>query len=609
MEELKVPTASWDTMTSTGHGLIAGVHSALVDPVWAAIALAVPAGIPVAPRASVSFLLPAGEHYFDINGRTMNGARAQGDADQELVYLPDAAAAPLDDEALQRAAERVGLARFALAHPVIGAALRQFLSCGDVTLAAVERMLLAVTAAEQLLLPDTTVASGETFARRLGHLLGQDEPHREEVRGVAAQLYRIRNATLHAEDRDAGHGAAMPPAAAEQLLAGAIEGASIAIHRGTGIEQFRQDLDQPPSAAAPATRRLVAEPAGLAPPDRLQPARPWQSATTSTGESLASEDGTIASWSPLVGLRYQGPAVGHDGLGVRMATMSADAAVGMEEKDIRRDFIARLRLDEPLAAIAVVAPHDGAMVTPAQVAPLTRARDLAVAGLRLAGHGGFINPALLGWYVYDGNLRYRRETVLRQSILMRLQSVDSDPIDAAAIGAVGGTWTLLARYEREARDPGIDRILDLYRRVHDRRFLPNTTRGHLMWMGLEQVLGRFRPATATLGLGNLVELLQRGAGRERRVVPNERPGVSQRARPRRVEPRAAGPAGGLARRPRAPDAHARDSAGRGADAADHVGRRRSARAQAAWPVAPAGAAPQQEKEERIATRGPRSDRH
>ena len=209
------------------------------------------------------------------------------------------------------------------------------------------------------------------------------------------------------------------------------------------------------------------------------------------------------SWSPLAGLAYEGPPVWHDALGVHLTAMGSDAVVAMEEKDIRRDFIAKVRLGDPIAALAVVSPHAGSMVDEEHVSPLTRVRDLAVVGLRLAGLDAFVDPELLGWYVYDGSLRYRRETVLRQSIIMRIDAPGIVSIDPAALGRVQESWSLLATYERVARDAEIDRILDLYRRVHDRRFLPATTRALLAWIGLEATLGRFRSPKAKVRLETL----------------------------------------------------------------------------------------------------------
>ena len=132
MEELKLPTASWAAMLpSLGHGLIEGLQQHFVEPLWAALALAAPAGIAAPPRSSLSFLIPPGDASLEIAGRRMKGVRVQGDADHELAYLGDAAAAPLNDDDLERMAVMMPMAQWALGHATIGPVLRQLLMCGS----------------------------------------------------------------------------------------------------------------------------------------------------------------------------------------------------------------------------------------------------------------------------------------------------------------------------------------------------------------------------------------------------------------------------------------------------------------------------------------------
>lgn len=507
LEELKLPTASWNSMLPPlGHELIERLHEHLVDPVWAAIALAAPAGVPAPPRDSLTFFMPAGEQIFTIAGRQMKGVRVQGDADHELAYLPDATGQPLGHDDLQRAASLVGLTRWSLSHKTLGPVLRQLMMCGDITLRPAERMLLAVTAAEDLLLPDVTTGSGDTFARRLSNLLGHDDAHRDTLRGIARSLYRARSAVIHAEEAPESS-VDLPPAAAEQLLAGAIESAALAAHTGVDVERLREMLDAGPVEWQSPVRTPLPDPPGAGQPYRLGPRRPWFSGTFSPDMPFGSPEGTITSWSPIVGLAVERPMV-HDGLGLELGMIQASALVSMEEKDIRRDFIARTQLAGPVAAIAVRAAGGGSPIDETQVAPLTRVRDLAVAGLRLAGYAGFVDPELAGWYVYDGHLRHRRETVLRQSIIMAIDGATSTTLTDARMTEVMDLWSLVARYDAQVRDPEIDRALDLYRRVHDRRFLPATTRGHLAWICVELLLGRFRSPTGTVRLETLVYALE-----------------------------------------------------------------------------------------------------
>lgn len=507
MEELKITPAGWRTMLPRlGHELISAFQDQLVDPVWAALALAAPAALPPSPRSSVTFCLPAGEAYFEIGNRTMNGVRVQGDADQELVYLPDAACKPLDDSVLERAAGLVAIARKALEIPDIGPALRQLLDTADVSLSPSERLLLAVAAIENLLLPDVTVDSGDVFARRLSNLLGLDGAHRAALFDIARDLHRRRSAVIHADTGKANR-IELPPATAEQLLAGAIEAASPEAASGLAIDAIRTQLDERGTSRTPPLALPVSDPPGVAPAYRLGPRNAWFAGTFSSTGSLSSPAGTIVSWSPLVGMKHQGDVISHPDLGVHLTAMASDAVVGMEEKDIRRDFISSVRLDEPLAALAVIAPHEGSMVDEGHVLPLTRLRDLAVVGLRLAGYRAFIDPELLGWYVYEGNLRHRRETVLRQSIIMAMGSARPTSIGVEDLKTLDSAWSLLSRYERYARDAEVDRILDLYRRAHDRRFLPPQTRSGLAGICLEAMLGRFPRLTAPVQLEGLVATL------------------------------------------------------------------------------------------------------
>jgi len=508
MEEMKLPQEAWPTLLPRlGFGLLNVFHEQLVDPVWAALALAAPAGVLPPPRSSVSFMLPAGEAYFEFGERTSNGVRLQGDADLELAYLPEATHVPLDDQTLATARTLLPLARFALGNPVVSPALRQLLTCGDLTLAAPESLLLAVAAIESLLLPDVTVGSGEMFARRLAHLLGTDDTSQTRIHGLARSLYRHRTALLHADDAARDHGN-LPPAAAEQLLASATIAVTNALASGVEIADLRRKLDEPGGSGFAPSEVLRTAPPGRCAPHRLGPNDPWQSGTSSTGGDLSSPEGTILSWSPLIGLTHEGEPWVHRDLGVAVTSISAAALVGMEEKDIRRDFISEVRVGGALAALAIAVPHPDLNVTNGDAATLTRRRDVAVAGLRMAGAGEFADPELLGWYIYARSLRYRRETVLRQSVIMRLQQEETAVmLSAEARSRVWELWSLLARYEREARDPEIDRLLDLVRRIHDRRFLPTTTRAALALVAVESLLGRFRPPTATLRLERLVRLL------------------------------------------------------------------------------------------------------
>ena len=183
MMEMKLPRATWrDTLPGLGLDVLNVFHDRFVDPVWAALALAAPTALPVDPRSSISFLMPAGgQQHIELSGAEFEGVRVQGDADQELVFLADATSTPLTDVALARTAELCELTeRVFTDEPDSSGLMRRLLGVNEITLAPHERSLLAVTDLEDLLLPEVVDAPGDTLARRVANLLGGDRraPHR-----------------------------------------------------------------------------------------------------------------------------------------------------------------------------------------------------------------------------------------------------------------------------------------------------------------------------------------------------------------------------------------------------------------------------------------------
>ena len=227
------------------------------------------------------------------------------------------------------------------------------------------------------------------------------------------------------------------------------------------------------------------------------------------GVSLSSPEGELLSWAPLVGLGYEGDQVAEAGLATALVTLNAREVVSMEEKDIRRDFISSLELTEDsIAGLAAAAPSPGSGMLDAEVvAGLVRRRDLAVTGLRLLGYDGFDDPELLGWYVYDGSMRHRRETVVRQSVIMGLGRSPEQSVGAVEVGALMAAWTRLGEYDSVARDRGVDATLDLFRWAHDARFTGLETRAAILLCVIEATLGRFRGKDDEVSLEALVGAL------------------------------------------------------------------------------------------------------
>jgi hypothetical protein len=514
LQEMKTPRAGWGALAAgVGLGVLDAFHRAAVDPLWAALTLAAPQAAPAPPRSSVTFLLSPGDAHLAIGDQRMFGARVQGEADQELVYGADLAGPALGAAAVARAAGLVERMSWALEHPDVGPIVRQLLATTEVALSPTDRLTLAVVALEAALLPEITSGLTETFARRLANLLGTDDAQRARIHAEARTLYGLRSATLHGAEGGSASAAALGPRPhvdAERLLAAAVEAICEGVAAGTPLDSLRQEIDSGPPAGRTAPPPASEDAVPGAPDERLHPARPWFSGTLTVGLSLASPEGVLLSWSPLVGLGYEGDEVAEAGLKTPLLTLTADEVVSMEQKDIRRDFISSLVLTEqPIAGLAAGAPSEGSAALDEQVIRgLTRRRDLAVAGLRLRGYDAFDDPELLGWYVYDGVIRHRRETVLRQSVMMGLGRPPEQRIAAGDVAGVLEAWSAVADYDANARDPRIDWTLHLFRRAHDRRFTSPETRATMLLCVLEATVGRFRGKDDEVSLEALVGALE-----------------------------------------------------------------------------------------------------
>jgi hypothetical protein len=504
--EYKMPRAAWDAfLPQLELGVIACFHDAMVDPVWAALMLAAPAAGIAPPRGSVTVLGAIDDVHFAPSGMECSLVRIQGDTDQEYLFSPRAAGAAVDDDVVARAASLVEPVSRSLEGPDLGPPLRQLLASTEPALAPSDRLTLTVAALEAMLLPEIRSGLGETFGRRLAHLLGGDG-----TEAVARDLYRARSASVHGRAA-AGAAASLPMVCGERLLAGSIVAAGRALgERGLRMEALRARLDEGPAGLAEASGPLPAGvPPGWAPDERLLIAEPWSSFTATTGVSLDPPEGTLMSWSPLVGLGYEGePAVSQE-LGVVIMELTGAEVVSMEHKDVRRDFVRQLAFEDVAVAGLSVGARRAEHLTldRSQVVPLLRRRDLAVAGLRLDGFDSFTDPELFGWCVFDGGERHRNETALRQSILMGMGRAPERRVTPGRWPAVADAWRLMAEYEDGGAEPEIEAMLGLLRRGHDRSFTPPETRATLLLCLLESLLGRFRAKDEPVQLEGLVAAL------------------------------------------------------------------------------------------------------
>jgi hypothetical protein len=504
--EMKLPPYAWPRLAGD-LGFLVEFKENLVNRAWCALLLAAPATALPDPSASAIFAVRGEEGvYFQLGDSQGDAVRVQGDADQELFLLSRAAGPPLGRATVERAAEVWDLLPVVGGDRALGAALRALLWTTEPVLSPSEQLTLAVTALEALLLPEVVSGLGATFAQRVSALLGGGE-----LATLARELYDARSASLHGgAPASAERAAALSrDAVAQQLLAGAILALAPAVLDGGDLAEIRDALDDGPIGPAPVPPVPVAEPAGLRPADRMSIPQGGLTTGFFSGAAMDAPEGTVLSWSPLVGLGCEPDALPHrlDGGGALMPGVSTEV-VAMEDADIRRDFISQLHLDDrPFVFVATGAKADGHDAEVRETPGLLDRRDLIVTALRIAGFSSFTDPELLGSYVYDGRFRHRRATVLRQTVLMRLQQDPPDALYKPELRRINDAWGLVDSYRTTARHPEVDAMLTLFRRVHDDRFIPPDARAGLMLATLEAMLGRFRRRRERVQLEDLVTVL------------------------------------------------------------------------------------------------------
>jgi hypothetical protein len=521
--EIKVPPWGWDTvLRPKGLGFVSNFHD-LVDDAWAALLLAAPAGAWASPRLSQTFVLLHEPGVFDVlpGGRPSDGVRVQGDVDHELLFLPEGAGPPVDAGTIERAAALLQLVAQARRHPELSVALDMLCESTHPSLTLQEESTLAVTALEALLLPETRSGLGATFARRLGALLADAPGQAEALRRTARDLYDARSAGLHGGVVDPSR-EVVERACALRFLAASIERLAGQVVAGRELAELRTKLDRG-SFGGVATP--LPDDAALRAPQRLQRERPSVVGDVTGG--MTAPQGVVVSWSPFVGLGVEGDlaAIGPTGsalvgLGVEgelaavgptafvLSPLSGAEVLSMEDRDIRGDFVIQLHIVEDVGSCLYVREygHDTVAAVGDDLlhARLMRRRDLACLSLRLAGFARFVDPELLGSYVYYGSLRARRPTVLRQTVLSMMRTKPGEVVRPADFDRVCDAWDRLAAYDAIARHPEVDHVLILVRRGHDARFLSPQARAGLLLAALEAMLGRFRRRDDPIQLEDLV---------------------------------------------------------------------------------------------------------
>jgi hypothetical protein len=507
--ELKKPTYGSDKeFEEMGFGFLTQFLKTFGWTAQAALTLAAPAAAPGSPRSSMTICVPD-DHYFQIGKTSGILARIQGDADHEWLLLPGASGPPLPASSVDLASSIWRFAEAAGRNETLSSAINALLMCAEPSLLPRDQMVLATIALEALLLPEVRSQLKKTFADRLATLLSTKHDASTIAR-IARLLYDARSAALHgSQPKDLASAEAITRCCgAQQLLAASILALGPSVLAGVPLPDLREKLDAGNALkhSIPASPLDLDSPPGLRTSNRLSHAT-YTSMPYSyvSGGVMYAEEGAVASWSPLLGLACDETLGVREG-GFAIVPLNAVELVELEERDIRRDFISQLRSNDALGVLPVEqigciglfdkGRHD--------LADLRRRRSQAVAVLRLAGFSKFIDPELLGWYVYEGMVRYRIPTVFRQSILKTIVHEPDERISESDLERVGALAALLAQYATDHSDGQMDELVGEFLRAHPSRFFPSEASAGLLFAILEEVLGRFRPRRAAVQLEDLV---------------------------------------------------------------------------------------------------------
>ena len=180
----------------------------------------------------------------------------------------------------------------------------------------------------------------------------------------------------------------------------------------------------------------------------------------------------------------------------------------LEERDVRRDFLAEFMVHGHPMAVLMTVPEHGEPATAKQTTPwMERMRDLGVVMLRLAGYDEFHDPELFGSVVFEGARRLRRPTVVRQTVAEEIRHEATQrigPVDSVRLTPL---WREIWRYQSAGPTPAIEHVLSLFRRSFDRDFLDPVQRALILVSLLEGMLGRFRGPKEAFQLEDFVTSL------------------------------------------------------------------------------------------------------
>lgn len=502
--EAKVPSLSEDDVLER-FGL--GFMTHFVDlacVAQAALTLSAPASAPGSPRMSVTMFKPD-DAVIDLGGIHGTGARIEGDADHEWMLMPEAAGETFDATSIANGSMLYDFAWQATHHGDLRPAIDALLTASHPALDARQRLVLCTVALEALLMPEAQSQLASTFRRRVATLL-DPMPMAEEAARV---LYQARSAALHGDEARSSDSFddLAQRCVAQQVLAATVLAVGPAVLQGARIEEVRLALDHgvvPDDRLAVPTHDLATRPLVEQAYRLIHQAPSSVVAVLSEEGRMHADDGEHVAWCPLIGLRSEGLIVSSSG------TFSVDSLEGadlmeLEERDIRRDFMSNVAAKPDGMPVQALLGLLG--LGEADLTALAQRRRDAVLALRLAGFSRFVDPALLGWFVFEGNIRTRIPSVLRQSVIQRAAHEADQEIGPIDEDRVAGFAQLLASYRTTGGDAEVDALLDGFLLAHPNDFLPGEASATLLLATVESALGRFRPRSAERQLEDLVSVV------------------------------------------------------------------------------------------------------
>jgi hypothetical protein len=219
--ELKIPSQRAEILDQLGLHAVNWAHQEVGTPSWTALLLAAPAAAFAPPRWSQTFFGLDEDFTIQLPTGLVFGARIQGQADHEYLFLPDAPSEHIGSADVARAAALILPVKQWEGVAEMRAALATLRATGLPVLSPQDRLTIAVQALESLVLPEVHTALKQTFARRVAALLATEAETAERLTAVARDLYSLRSESIHGSDLP-DDAMAIRDSLAERLLAAAI---------------------------------------------------------------------------------------------------------------------------------------------------------------------------------------------------------------------------------------------------------------------------------------------------------------------------------------------------------------------------------------------------